>query len=174
MIIVGGAVAAWATVSAGSTGYRTASVTRADIGTNLTVVGNVEPVNDVAPSFQVGGQVATVTVAPGQAVTAGQTLATLDTTALGETVSSDQSALNADQAKLVEDEENESTASSASSAASRRAAHVQDDDAFEHDDDHRPLQQCDRLERHHHPGPDDVDPGRGDARTRTSRKRRRI
>ncbi len=122
VIIVGGAVAAWATVSSGSTGYQTASVTRADIGTNLTVVGNVEPVNDVAPSFQVGGQVATVTVAPGQAVTAGQTLATLDTTALSETVSSDQSALNADQAKLVEDEENESAASSASSAASSSGA----------------------------------------------------
>ena len=138
MIIVGGAVAAWASVSSGSAGYRTASVTRADIGTNLTVVGNVEPVNDVAPSFQVGGQVATVTVAPGQAVTAGQTLATLDTTALSETVSSDQSALNADQAKLVEDEESESAASSASSAASlwRRVGgrHVQDDDAVEHDD----------------------------------------
>ena len=122
VIIVGGAVAAWATVSAGSTGYRTASVTRADIGTALTVVGNVEPVNDVAPSFQVAGQVATVTVAPGQAVTAGQTLATLDTTALSETVSSDQSALNADQAKLVEDEENESAASAASSAGSSSGA----------------------------------------------------
>jgi trimeric autotransporter adhesin len=122
VILVAGAVAAWATISAGSTGYRTASVTRADIGTSLTVVGNVEPVNDVAPSFQVGGQVATVTVAPGQAVTAGQTLATLDTTALGETVSSDQSALNADQAKLVEDEENESAASSASSAAAGSGA----------------------------------------------------
>jgi len=122
VIIVGGAVAAWATVSAGSTGYRTASVTRADIGTDLTVVGNVEPVNDVAPSFQVGGQVAAVTVAPGQAVTAGQTLATLDTTALSETVSSDQSALNADQAKLVEDEENESASSSGSSAASSSGA----------------------------------------------------
>ena len=122
VIIVGGAVAAWASVSSGSAGYRTASVTRADIGTNLTVVGNVEPVDDVAPSFQVGGQVATVTVAPGQAVTAGETLATLDTTALGETVSSDQSALNADQAKLVEDEESESTASSASSTAASGAA----------------------------------------------------
>ncbi len=122
VMIVGGAVAAWASVSAGSTGYRTTSVTRADIGTNLTVVGNVEPVNDVAPSFQVGGQVATVTVTPGQAVTAGQTLATLDTTALSETVSSDQSALAADQAKLVEDEENQSSASSASSAASASGA----------------------------------------------------
>ena len=57
----------------------------------MAVVGNVEPVSDAAASFQVGGQVATVTVTPGQQVTAGQTLGTLDTTALSETVSSAQS-----------------------------------------------------------------------------------
>ena len=56
-----------------------------------------------------GGQVATVTVTPGQVVTAGQTLGTLDTTALSETVSSAQSTVAADEAKLVEDEESESS-----------------------------------------------------------------
>jgi trimeric autotransporter adhesin len=117
-VIAGGGIAAWAAVSGGSTGYRLATVTRADIGTSMGLVGDVEPVSDAAPSFQVSGKVTSVTVQPGQAVSAGQTLATLDTTALSETVSSDQSTLNADEAKLVEDEENESAASSASSAAS--------------------------------------------------------
>ena len=78
----------------------------------MTVVGNVDPVSDAAASFQVPGQVATMTVTPGQQVTAGQSLGTLQTTALSETVSSDESTLAADQAKLVEDEENESSASS--------------------------------------------------------------
>ena len=116
VVVLGGGVAAWAEVGNGSAGYRMATVTRADIGTTLDVVGNVEPVSDAAASFQVAGQVATVTVTPGQVVTAGQTLGTLDTTALSESVSSAQSTVAADQAKLVEDEESE-TSSSASTPA---------------------------------------------------------
>jgi len=110
--ILGGGVAAWAEVGGGNGGYRMATVTRADIGTTLTVVGNVEPVTNAAASFQVGGQVATVTVTPGAQVTAGETLGTLDTTALSETVSSAQSKLGADEAKLVEDENSQSSAAS--------------------------------------------------------------
>jgi trimeric autotransporter adhesin len=117
VVLIGGAVAAWASVSGGSTGYRTGTVTRADIGTAMALVGDVEPVSDAAPSFQVGGKVVTVSVSPGQTVTAGQTLATLDTTALSETVSSAQSTLAADEAKLVEDEENQSSASTSSGAS---------------------------------------------------------
>ena len=118
-VVLGGGVAAWAEVGNGSVGYRMATVTRADIGTTLGVVGNVEPVSDAAASFQVAGQVATVTATPGQVVTAGQTLGTLDTTALSESVSSAQSTVAADQAKLVEDEDNQ-TASSASSASAAK------------------------------------------------------
>jgi HlyD family secretion protein len=113
-LVIGGGVAAWAEVSGGTTGYRMATVTRADIGTTLTVVGNVAPVSDAAPSFQVGGKVATVTVTPGAQVTAGETLGTLDTTALSETVSSAQSTLSSDEAKLAEDEANQSTSASPS------------------------------------------------------------
>jgi multidrug efflux pump subunit AcrA (membrane-fusion protein) len=118
VVILGGGVAAWAEVNGGSAGYRMASVTRADIGTTLTVVGNVEPVSDAAASFQVAGQVATLTATPGQQVTAGQSLGTLQTTALSESVSSSESTLSADEAKLVEDEE--SQASQASPASSSK------------------------------------------------------
>ena len=114
VVLLGGGVAAWAEVNGGGASYRMASVTRADIGTTLTVVGNVEPVSDAAASFQVAGQVATLTATPGQQVTAGQSLGTLETTALSESVSSSESTLSADEAKLVEDEE--SQASSASSS----------------------------------------------------------
>ncbi len=116
VVVLGGGVAAWAEVGNGSAGYREATVTKADIGTSMTVVGNVDPVSDAAASFQVAGQVATVAVTPGQQVTAGQTLGTLQTTALSEAVSSAESTLAADQAKLVEDEENESASSSATAA----------------------------------------------------------
>jgi HlyD family secretion protein len=113
-LVVAGSIAAWAEVSGGSTGYRMATVTRADIGTTLTVVGSVAPVTDAAPSFQVGGRVSNVAVSPGESVTAGETLASLDTTALSESVSSAQSTLNADEAKLAEDEASQSAGSSSS------------------------------------------------------------
>jgi trimeric autotransporter adhesin len=109
-IILGGGVAAWAEVAGGNTQYRMGTVTRANIGTTLTVVGDVAPVSQASAAFQVAGQVATVSVTPGQQVTAGQSLATLDSTALGESVSSEQSTLDAAEAKLVEDEENQSSA----------------------------------------------------------------
>ena len=111
-IVIGGGVAAWAEVGNGAAGYRTASVTRASIATSLTVVGAVAPVSDAAAAFQVGGKVTTVTVTPGSTVTAGETLGTLDTTALSEKVSSDESALSADEAKLAEDEANQSSSGS--------------------------------------------------------------
>jgi multidrug efflux pump subunit AcrA (membrane-fusion protein) len=113
-LVVGGSIATWAQVSGGSTDYRMATVTRADIGTTLTVVGSVAPVSDATASFQVGGKVASVTVSPGQLVTAGETLGTLDTTALSESVSSAQSTLQADEAKLAEDESSQSSGTSSS------------------------------------------------------------
>ncbi len=116
VVILGGGVAAWAEVGTSSAGYRMATVTRADIGTTLTVVGNVEPVSDAAASFQVGGQVATVTVTPGTQVIAGESLGTLDTTALSESVSSADSTLSADEAKLVEDEDSQTAAASSTTA----------------------------------------------------------
>jgi multidrug efflux pump subunit AcrA (membrane-fusion protein) len=118
VVILGGSVAAWAEVTGGNAGYRMASVTRADIGTTLTVVGNVEPVADAAASFQVGGQVATLTATPGEQVTAGQSLGTLDTTALSESVSSAESTLSADEAKLVEDEESQASSTSSNNSTS--------------------------------------------------------
>jgi multidrug efflux pump subunit AcrA (membrane-fusion protein) len=114
VVVLGGGVAAWAEVNGSSAGYRMASVTRSDIGTTLTVVGNVEPVSDAAASFQVAGQVTTLTATPGQQVTAGQSLGTLGTTALSESVSSDESTVNADEAKLVEDEESQTNPASSS------------------------------------------------------------
>ena len=54
IVVLGGGAAAWAAASSGNSGYRMATVTRADIGQSMTVVGTVEPVNDASASFQVG------------------------------------------------------------------------------------------------------------------------
>jgi HlyD family secretion protein len=116
-IVIGGGVAAWAEVSGTSAGYRIVTVTRADIADTLTVVGTLAPVNQAAAAFQVAGKVTSVTVTPGSQVTAGQTLGTLDTTALSETVASDGSALDAAEAKLAEDEANQSATGSSSNSS---------------------------------------------------------
>lgn len=117
-IVIAGGATAWAEVTGGSAGYRMTDVTRADIATSLTVVGSVAPVNEAAASFQVGGKVTSITVTPGDQVTAGETLGTLDSTSLSETVSSDESTLNADEAKLAEDEANQSSSGSSSNSSS--------------------------------------------------------
>ncbi len=75
--------------------------------TNLVVVGTIEPVNDASVSFQVAGQVASVSATPGAQVTAGEPLASLDTTALSESVSSAELSLQSADAKLTEDEDSE-------------------------------------------------------------------
>ncbi len=110
-------MAIWEAASGGASGYRMAGVVRASVSKSLTVVGTVEPVSNASAAFQVAGKVATVTAAVGQQVTAGQSLATLDTTALSETVSSAQSSLSSADAKLTEDEDSQSSATSSTSAA---------------------------------------------------------
>ena len=117
VVVLGGGAAAWAAASSGNSGYRMATVTRTDIGQSMTVVGTVQPVNDASASFQVAGQVATVSATVGQTVTAGQSLGTLDTTSLSESVSSAQSTLNSDEAKLAQDETSQSASTSATPSA---------------------------------------------------------
>jgi HlyD family secretion protein len=116
--LLGGGAAAWAAGTGGPTGYVMAHVVRATVNNSLTLVGTVEPVTDASVAFEVGGKVASVTAAAGQQVTPGQSLATLDTTALSETVSSDQSTLASDEAKLSEDEANQSSSAAATTPSS--------------------------------------------------------
>jgi len=113
--LLGGGVAAWAEGTGGPTGYVMARVVRASVNKSLTVVGTVEPVSDASVAFEVGGKVASVAATAGEQVAPGQALATLDTTALSETVSSDQSTLSAAEAKLNEDEASQSSSTSSSS-----------------------------------------------------------
>jgi multidrug efflux pump subunit AcrA (membrane-fusion protein) len=116
VLVIGGATA-WAAGGSGSSGYRTATVVRTSIAQRLDVIGTVEPVSDASPAFQVGGKVTSVNVAVGDTVTAGETLATLDPTALTQAVSSAQSTVESDQAKLAEDEDGETSTAATTSGA---------------------------------------------------------
>jgi multidrug efflux pump subunit AcrA (membrane-fusion protein) len=117
VLVIGGATA-FAVSDSGNSGYRMAKVIRTSIENNLDVVGTVEPVNDASSSFQVSGQVATVTATVGQKVTAGQILATLDTTALSEAVASARSSLESDDAKLTQDEDSQTSSGTTNTATS--------------------------------------------------------
>jgi multidrug efflux pump subunit AcrA (membrane-fusion protein) len=126
LLVVGGATALAASSSGGS-GFRMTNVVQTSVGSTLGVVGTIEPVDDASANFQVGGKVAAVNVGAGDAVTAGETLASLDTTSLSESVSSAELSLQSDDAKLTEDEDSETSsattaASTTSSAASVKAA----------------------------------------------------
>ncbi len=116
-VLVAGGATAWAVSGSGDSGYRTATVTRATIDETQDVVGTVEPVSNATASFQVAGQVATVTATVGEQVTAGESLATLDTTSLAEAVSSAESTVASDEAQLTDDEDSETSASTASAAS---------------------------------------------------------
>lgn len=68
--------------SGGPAGYRTAAVTRGTVTATLDLVGTITPVHSATVGFAQSGTVAAVDVTVGQAVSAGQTLAQLDLTAL--------------------------------------------------------------------------------------------
>jgi multidrug efflux pump subunit AcrA (membrane-fusion protein) len=123
-LLVAGGATAWAASSSGDAGFRMTDVVRTSVDSTLGVVGTIEPVNDASPSFQVGGKVSSVTVAAGDQVTAGETLASLDTTSLSESLSSAELSLQSDDAKLTEDEDSETSgsASATSATASTSAA----------------------------------------------------
>ena len=119
-MVLAGAVAGvtlWATGASGATGYRLAVVSTATVRQTLSVSGQADPVTQGAADFQVAGTVSAVNVAVGQQVTAGQALASLDTTTLAQNVSSAQSTLTSAQAKLAEDESSQSSGTNTSSSA---------------------------------------------------------
>ena len=114
---IGGGASAWALTAGSGPAYRTAVVGRDTVQQTLDTTGTLQPVTEASLSFQVAGQVANVDVTTGQQVTAGQTVATLDTTTLTADVAAAQATVNADQTKLADDEQSETTAASATTTS---------------------------------------------------------
>ena len=135
-LVAGATVAVVVTRSSGPSGYRTAAVATQDLAQRLTSVGAVEPVDRAAVAFPVTGTVAAVDVAVGDAVTTGQTLASLDPTSLDMDVRRQQAALDQAELALQRALDGESVASPGSggssgapASASQTAATTLDTDA---------------------------------------------
>lgn len=82
----------------------TVPVTTGTIQQTVTSSGTIEPASSASLNFAVSGTVTAVNVKAGQTVTAGQVLATVDTTALSEQVSAAQAQLTAANDRLASDE----------------------------------------------------------------------
>ena len=105
--------------------YRTTSATLGTIKQTLSLTGNLTPIAQSNLNFQVSGTVTAVDVSVGQAVTAGQVLATVDPATLQATVTQAQANLTADQAKQAAD-----NSSNSSSIATARTTLSNDETAY--------------------------------------------
>jgi len=94
------------------------AVTTGTIQQTVASSGTIEPASQANLNFGVSGTVTAVNVKAGQTVTAGEVLATVDTTALSEEVNAAQAQLASAEAKLASDE-----------AASASATQVDSDQA---------------------------------------------
>ena len=90
--------------------YRTTTVTTGSVEQRLDLTGSVHRVNQVSQSFAVSGTVSRVSVAVGDKVTAGQTLATLDTRPLSSAVTAAEADLAQAKATLESDQTATTTA----------------------------------------------------------------
>jgi RND family efflux transporter MFP subunit len=82
----------------------TVPVTTGTIQQTVSSSGTLQPASQATLNFAVSGTVTTIAVKAGQTVTAGQVLATIDTTALTENVNAAQAQLTAANDRLASDE----------------------------------------------------------------------
>src|SRR5215510_8645175 len=109
VVAAGVAVAVAAVVVWQLSGGRTAAakavttqpVRRGTLTVTASAAGTVQPIDSRALTFGTGGTLATLAVKPGDHVTAGQLLATLDPTDAQAAVTSAQSALDAAETNLT-------------------------------------------------------------------------
>ena len=107
--------------SSSSARYRTAPVSSRQTQQTLNGVGTIEPVAQATVAFPTSGTIASVAVKPGDNVTAGTELASLDQASLEQAVTQAQS--NLDQAELtLEQAQNGQAVTSASGANSGATA----------------------------------------------------
>src|SRR5437588_8702853 len=103
IVVVGGVLGGRALADSSSqvSSFRTATVKKASVSQAEQRSGIIEPVAPGTVAFPISGTITTVVVQPGQAVTAGQTLATLDPSALQATLTAQQASLAAAQLTLT-------------------------------------------------------------------------
>ena len=117
IVLAGAGVGIWFATrpsSASASGIVTTTsvqtVTTGTISQTVAATGTIEPATTADLNFAVTGKVTAVDVTAGQAVTAGQTLATVDPTALNATLAQTQATLANDQAQLATDQADSASA----------------------------------------------------------------
>ncbi len=115
VVLVAAGLIAWQLTRPSGPAYRTALVSTGTAVASLSSVGTVTPVNQANLNFDVAGTVGAVDVTVGQQVTAGETVASLDSTPLKNAVIADQASLASAQATLASDEASQTAATTTSS-----------------------------------------------------------
>jgi HlyD family secretion protein len=122
IVLVGGGGVAYAQMSGSSGSFRTAVVRTGNVDKTMNLSGTVTSSSRRDLSFGTSGQVTKVSVAAGDTVRAGETLAKLDATDLKNAVTKATATLEAARAKLESDESAQSstvaTAAKATSTSS--------------------------------------------------------
>ena len=118
-LVVGGIAVVRANAGANPTdSYRTTRATTGSVEQRLDLTGSVQRVNQVSQTFAVNGTVASVSVAVGDSVRAGQTLATLAPQPLGSAVTAAKADLAKAEAALESDQAATAAATSTEAAKS--------------------------------------------------------
>jgi len=118
VIVAAGAGTAYAAMSSSGPSYRLASATPAYVTATLPETGTLTPVHQADVGFAADGTVQAVAVKPGQHVTAGQRLGTLDPTSLQGALTAAQSALASANLQVSNDIVSQDTAAAASGTGS--------------------------------------------------------
>ncbi|MEP7370374.1 MAG: biotin/lipoyl-binding protein [Dermatophilaceae bacterium] len=127
-LVIAGTAAVRTNASASATDtYRMATVTKGSVEQRLDLTGSVQRVNQVSQGFAVSGTVSSVSVAVGDAVRAGQTLATLDPKPFNSALTNAKAALAQAKATLESDQSTTTattaaTTSTGSTTASQAAS----------------------------------------------------
>jgi HlyD family secretion protein len=121
VLVVAGGVTAYAATRQGAPTYRTATVGRQPVDQVLQETGTIEPSASAVVSFPVSGTVASVLVAMGDRVKAGQEMAALDTTSLRDNVASANSTVANARLTLYQAETGQAATSSTGSGSAGSA-----------------------------------------------------
>jgi multidrug efflux pump subunit AcrA (membrane-fusion protein) len=117
VVVLAAALVAWELTRPSTPTYRSAVVGIGTAVATLNSVGTVAPVNQASLVFNVSGTVDKVDVAVGQQVTAGEEVATLETTPLENSVVTAQASLASAQATLASDEASQTSSMAAASTS---------------------------------------------------------
>ncbi|AYG02729.1 efflux RND transporter periplasmic adaptor subunit [Gryllotalpicola protaetiae] len=127
-LCLAGGGGAWAALRPHGPSFRVASAEKGDVTQTASLAGTVASATRADRAFQVSGTVSAVDVKVGDKVTAGQTLATLDTSMLNDTVTQSQQSVTTAQQKLNDDLASQ-TGSTTSSSTTASAASTTDADS---------------------------------------------